>query len=81
MTSPLHHAHCCARASHQQLHDSPALHDASTCMLTASALGCRAMVELHKALDENAVCRSPLLDGHQTRDEVRAGGGHTAGSC
>lgn len=30
----------------------------------------RAMVELHKALDENAVCRSPLLDGHQTRDEL-----------
>ena len=30
------------------------------------------MVELHKALEENAVCRSPLLDGHQTRDEVRS---------
>lgn len=31
----------------------------------------RAMVELHRALDENAVCRSPLLDGHQTREELR----------
>uniref|UniRef100_A0A383V8S7 Uncharacterized protein n=1 Tax=Tetradesmus obliquus TaxID=3088 RepID=A0A383V8S7_TETOB len=30
----------------------------------------RAMVELHKALEENAVCRSPLLDGHQTRNEL-----------
>ncbi|GBF93333.1 hypothetical protein Rsub_06371 [Raphidocelis subcapitata] len=31
----------------------------------------RAMVELHRALDENAVCRSPLLDGHQTRADLR----------
>lgn len=31
----------------------------------------RAMVELHRALEENAVCRSPLLDGHQTRGELR----------
>jgi hypothetical protein len=38
------------------------------------------MVELHKALDENAVCRSPLLDGHQTRDEVRAERGETRGN-
>jgi hypothetical protein len=30
-----------------------------------------AMVELHRALDENAICRSPLLDGHQTRSELR----------
>jgi hypothetical protein len=30
-----------------------------------------AMVELHRALDENAVCRSPLLDGHQSRAELR----------
>lgn len=35
------------------------------------------MVELHKALDENAVCRSPLLDGHQARDAVRVRA-HTA---
>ncbi|KAI8466940.1 MAG: hypothetical protein J3K34DRAFT_472091 [Monoraphidium minutum] len=32
----------------------------------------RAMVELRRALEENAVCRTPLLDGHQTRDELRA---------
>ncbi|KAI8467589.1 MAG: hypothetical protein J3K34DRAFT_523577 [Monoraphidium minutum] len=31
----------------------------------------RAMVELHRALEENAVCRSPLLDGHQTRADLR----------
>lgn len=31
----------------------------------------RAMVELHRAMDENAVCRSPLLDGHQTREDLR----------
>jgi hypothetical protein len=29
------------------------------------------MVELHKALEENSVCRSPLLEGHQTHEEVR----------
>jgi hypothetical protein len=53
----------------QRLHTS--LQQAtSACALL---LPCRAMVELHKALDENAVSRSPLLDGHQTRDEVRIG--------
>lgn len=31
----------------------------------------RAMVELHRALEENSVCRSPLLDGHQTRADLR----------
>lgn len=30
----------------------------------------RSMVELHKALEENSICRSPLLDGHQTEDEL-----------
>eukprot|EP00877_Chromochloris_zofingiensis_P008509 jgi/Chrzof1/3911/Cz13g13040.t1 len=30
----------------------------------------RACVELHRALDENGICRSPLLDGHQTKDEL-----------
>jgi hypothetical protein len=35
---------------------------------------CRAMVELHRALEENNICRSPLLDGHQTKEEVRAAG-------
>lgn len=30
----------------------------------------RAMVELHLALEENSVCRSPLLQGHQTHDEL-----------
>jgi hypothetical protein len=28
------------------------------------------MVELHLALEENSVCRSPLLQGHQTHDEL-----------
>jgi hypothetical protein len=29
------------------------------------------MVELHKALEENSTCRSPLLEGHQSHEEVR----------
>jgi hypothetical protein len=28
------------------------------------------MVELHLALEENAICRCPLLAGHQTHDEL-----------
>eukprot|EP00775_Hariotina_reticulata_P001916 gene1916-2248_t len=30
----------------------------------------RAMTELHRALEENDICRSPLLDGHQTKEEL-----------
>eukprot|EP00878_Enallax_costatus_P003803 GHUV01004019.1.p1 GENE.GHUV01004019.1~~GHUV01004019.1.p1 ORF type:complete len:213 (+),score=17.12 GHUV01004019.1:148-786(+) len=30
----------------------------------------RAMVEMHKALEENEVCRSPLLDGHHDKCEL-----------
>lgn len=30
----------------------------------------RAMVELHRALEENGVCRSPLLDGHHSKQEL-----------
>lgn len=28
------------------------------------------MVELHRALEENGVCRSPLLDGHHSKQEA-----------
>jgi len=31
----------------------------------------RCLVELHRALDENSICRSPLLDGHQTQEELQ----------
>lgn len=31
----------------------------------------RAMVSLHRALEENAICRSPLLGGHLARGELR----------
>lgn len=31
---------------------------------------CRAMVELHLALEENSICRCPLLQGHQTPEEL-----------
>jgi hypothetical protein len=34
------------------------------------AVLCRAMVELHLALEENSICRCPLLAGHQTHDEL-----------
>lgn len=30
------------------------------------------MVELHLALEENSICRSPLLQGHQTHSELTA---------
>ncbi|KAF8070852.1 hypothetical protein HT031_000933 [Scenedesmus sp. PABB004] len=36
----------------------------------ASGEPARAMVELHRALEENSICRSPLLDGHQTKAEL-----------
>lgn len=42
-------------------------YEARVCGLSAA---CRAMVELHKALEENEVCRSPLLDGHHEKKEV-----------
>jgi hypothetical protein len=29
------------------------------------------MVSLHRALEENAICRSPLLGGHLARGELR----------
>lgn len=41
-----------------------------TVVMLCRAVLCRAMVEMHLALEENAICRCPLLQGHQTRDEL-----------